>query len=86
MTRLGSSGIRAGRDRVVAVLSQHLGPIVARERANNIAQALAFNASDPATITLEMLRDVPLRDVANAADIAAAVSRAWNSHASDVGT
>ncbi|TPV96342.1 MAG: hypothetical protein B7733_05085 [Myxococcales bacterium FL481] len=78
MTPLGTFGVRAGRDRVAAVLTEHVGPLVARERANNIAQALAFAAADPVSIATEMLRGVPMASSAEAADVAAAVTRAWH--------
>ncbi len=66
--------IMIGRDRMVAVLRPYLGSNHARERANNIAQALALGAGDPAGVALEMLGNSGL---SNTSAIAEEVGRAW---------
>ncbi|MEE9383554.1 MAG: hypothetical protein V3V08_09090 [Nannocystaceae bacterium] len=71
------AGIRAGRDRVVTVLLRHLEPAVARERANNIAQALVLAVEDPASVAMAMLRHTPFVDRVSSAALAAEVTRAW---------
>lgn len=67
--------ILAGRDRISAVLEPLLGFETARERANNIAQVLAFGVShDPTHVALGMLERVGLPDPRAVAE---AVGRAW---------
>jgi len=63
-----------GRDRISEVLIRYLEPTRARERANNIAQALVLGPDDPPHIALEMLAGLGLR---NRATIAAEVGQAW---------
>ena len=67
--------ILRARDRVSAVLEPLLGFEMALERANNIAQVLAFGAShDPARVALGMLERVGLNDPRAVAE---EVGRAW---------
>lgn len=63
-----------GRERVRDVLEPHLGPAHALERANNIAQALVFEDTEPKGVAHEMLRALPseVRSV-----VAEAVQRAF---------
>lgn len=63
-----------GRDHICAVLEPLLGPELARERANNIAQVLVLSEHDPAHVALGMLRGTGLADLPR---IASEVSRAW---------
>ena len=67
--------ILAARDRISAVLEPLLGFETALERANNIAQVLAFGVShDPAHVALGMLDRVGLPDPGA---VAQEVGRAW---------
>jgi hypothetical protein len=63
-----------GRERVRDVLTPHLGEHAALERANNIAQALAFDDLEPTRIAFDMLRQVPESE---RAQLACQVTRAW---------
>ncbi|MBN1654773.1 MAG: hypothetical protein JXA30_13460 [Deltaproteobacteria bacterium] len=74
MVRKDILRIRIGRDRITEVLEPHLGPSNALERANNIAQALAFTDDDPAHVALEMLGKTGL---ANTREVAAKVGQVW---------
>jgi len=66
--------IRIGRDRMTEVLKPYLGPNLALERANNIAQALVFGCEDPTHVALEMLNRTGIN---NTSAVAAEVGRAW---------
>jgi hypothetical protein len=66
--------IRIGRDRISEVLEPHIGPADALERANNIAQALALGADNPALIARRMLRNQKIEDTPAVAD---EIGRAW---------
>ena len=74
MVRKDILRIRIGRDRITQVLEPHLGATHALERANNIAQALAFSDDDPAHIALEMLGKTGLT---NTSEVAAEVGQVW---------
>ena len=68
------AALMRGRERVRNVLEPHLGPAHALERANNIAQALAFDEAEPDVVAFEMLRQLP-RDARRL--LAEAVRKAW---------
>ena len=74
MARRDILRIRIGRDRITEVLEPHLGPSSALERANNIAQALAFTDADPTCVAREMLGKTGLR---NTSEVAAKVCQVW---------
>jgi len=66
--------IRIGRDLIIEVLKPHLGPDIAMERANNIAQALVLGAGNPTDVAFDMLRQTRVNDKLR---IAVEVDRAW---------
>jgi hypothetical protein len=70
-----SISIMAGRDRMSAVLEPLLGFELARERANNIAQVLLFNADDAVRVAFGMLRGTGLE---NPLSVAEQVTLAWH--------
>ena len=66
--------IRVRLDRITEVLTPHLGPDNALERANNIAQALVLGAGSPTDVALDMLRHTA---VGNKLKVAVEVGSAW---------
>jgi hypothetical protein len=74
MTKIAFGHIIHGRDQMNIVLEQYLAPICALERANNIAQAIALGAGNPASIARDMLKNSGLNDPAT---VAIEVARAW---------
>ncbi len=71
---ISAAALRSGRDGVAAVLMHYLDARVARERANNIAQALLTCGDDPIDVTREMLRHT-VRE--SRIRVAEEVVRAW---------
>ena len=74
MKKIAFGHILRGRDQMNVVLEQYLAPVNALERANNIAQAIALGAGNPASIAREMLKNSGLNDPAT---VAVEVARAW---------
>ncbi|MCG8554306.1 MAG: hypothetical protein MJD61_03325 [Proteobacteria bacterium] len=71
---MGLNQIHARRDRVSQTLQPYLGSTLARERANNIAQAMVLGSDDAAEVARVMLSRCPVPDVGAVAE---EVGRAW---------
>ena len=69
-----SMSILAGRDRMSAVLARFFEKELARERANDIAQALVFRPADPVRIATRMLRNA---GIPNVGAVAQELGEAW---------
>jgi hypothetical protein len=69
-----SMSILAGRDRMSVVLSRFFEKELARERANDIAQALVFRPTDPVYIAKTMLRNA---GIPNVSAVAQELGEAW---------
>ena len=75
----GKDVVIRARERMRDVLHPHLGPVLALERANNIAQVLLLDTDEPEQVAAEMLRG--LAPAQQRSDLARAVCTAWKNTA-----
>lgn len=76
VSNIKQSDVRHARDNIRAALTPHLGPNLALERANNIAQALVMGSEDIRGIILDMLRNTGAEDIET---MVTQVVHAWDS-------